>query len=204
MSFFFFRWPITNDVQLPMQHHQLSPSSAMWLRYVILPFALVTHQWSYLLILSLAARLCKQSLSNCYCKRNFKIENEKCTDLRHQYCEYVYLFRLVAMFVCLQVYNKIDQISIEEVDRIAHEPNSVVVRYALVKSHFYCRHFLIMVTSYNGIDKSSWFLHCWYERSTAVIAATDWAKTAKSNKSKWRQREFIPSRFEKCSLGIIT
>lgn len=29
---------------------------------------------------------------------------------------------------CLYVYNKIDQISIEEVDRIAHQPNSVVVR----------------------------------------------------------------------------
>lgn len=30
---------------------------------------------------------------------------------------------------CLYVYNKIDQISIEEVDRIARQPNSVVVRY---------------------------------------------------------------------------
>lgn len=30
---------------------------------------------------------------------------------------------------CLYVYNKIDQISIEEVDRIARKPNSVVVRY---------------------------------------------------------------------------
>jgi ribosome-interacting GTPase 1 len=30
---------------------------------------------------------------------------------------------------CLYVYNKIDQISIEEVDRIAHLPNAVVVRY---------------------------------------------------------------------------
>jgi ribosome-interacting GTPase 1 len=29
---------------------------------------------------------------------------------------------------CLYVYNKIDQISIEEVDRIARQPNSVVVR----------------------------------------------------------------------------
>jgi uncharacterized protein len=29
---------------------------------------------------------------------------------------------------CLYVYNKIDQISIQEVDRIAREPNSVVVR----------------------------------------------------------------------------
>ena len=28
-----------------------------------------------------------------------------------------------------QVYNKIDQISIEEVDKIARQPNSVVVRY---------------------------------------------------------------------------
>ena len=42
-----------------------------------------------------------------------------------------------------------------------------------------------------------------HERSTAVIAATDWAKTAKNNKSKWRQREFIPSWLEKCGLGII-
>lgn len=31
---------------------------------------------------------------------------------------------------CMYVYNKIDQISIEEVDRIARQPNSVVVRYA--------------------------------------------------------------------------
>lgn len=30
---------------------------------------------------------------------------------------------------CLYVYNKIDQISIEEVDRIARQPHSVVVRY---------------------------------------------------------------------------
>lgn len=30
---------------------------------------------------------------------------------------------------CLYVYNKIDQISIEEIDRIARQPNSVVVRY---------------------------------------------------------------------------
>ena len=29
---------------------------------------------------------------------------------------------------CLYVYNKIDQISIEEVDRLARQPNSVVVR----------------------------------------------------------------------------
>lgn len=28
----------------------------------------------------------------------------------------------------LQVYNKVDQISIEEVDRLAHRPNSVVIR----------------------------------------------------------------------------
>lgn len=31
---------------------------------------------------------------------------------------------------CLYVYNKIDQISIEEVDRVARKPNSVVVRWA--------------------------------------------------------------------------
>lgn len=31
---------------------------------------------------------------------------------------------------CIYVYNKIDQISIQEVDRIAREPNSVVVRLA--------------------------------------------------------------------------
>lgn len=30
---------------------------------------------------------------------------------------------------CLYVYNKIDQITIEEVDRIARTPNSIVVRY---------------------------------------------------------------------------
>lgn len=30
---------------------------------------------------------------------------------------------------CLYVYNKIDQVSIEEVDRLARLPNSVVVRY---------------------------------------------------------------------------
>ncbi|KAG7253934.1 hypothetical protein CRUP_031770 [Coryphaenoides rupestris] len=30
---------------------------------------------------------------------------------------------------CLYVYNKVDQISIEEVDRLAHVPNSVVIRY---------------------------------------------------------------------------
>lgn len=29
---------------------------------------------------------------------------------------------------CLYVYNKIDQVSIEEVDRVAHMENSVVVR----------------------------------------------------------------------------
>lgn len=29
---------------------------------------------------------------------------------------------------CLYVYNKIDQVSIEEVDRLAHLPHSVVVR----------------------------------------------------------------------------
>ena len=52
--------------------------------FIILPFAQVTHRWSYLLILSLAT-LFKQSLSNCYCERNFKIENKKCADLRHQY-----------------------------------------------------------------------------------------------------------------------
>ncbi|KAG7245911.1 hypothetical protein CRUP_018869, partial [Coryphaenoides rupestris] len=28
---------------------------------------------------------------------------------------------------CLYVYNKVDQISIEEVDRLAHVPNSVVI-----------------------------------------------------------------------------
>ena len=32
-------------------------------------------------------------------------------------------------FCLLQVYNKIDQVSIEEVDRLARTPNSVVVRY---------------------------------------------------------------------------
>lgn len=31
---------------------------------------------------------------------------------------------------CLYVYNKIDQISMEEVDRIARQPHSVVVRYS--------------------------------------------------------------------------
>ena len=31
-------------------------------------------------------------------------------------------------FVLLQVYNKVDQISIEEVDRLARRPNSVVIR----------------------------------------------------------------------------
>lgn len=31
-------------------------------------------------------------------------------------------------FVLLQVYNKVDQISIEEVDRLARGPNSVVIR----------------------------------------------------------------------------
>lgn len=31
-------------------------------------------------------------------------------------------------FLLLQVYNKVDQISIEEVDRLAHRPNSVVIR----------------------------------------------------------------------------
>lgn len=32
---------------------------------------------------------------------------------------------------CIYVYNKIDQISIQEVDRIARQPNSVVVRSVL-------------------------------------------------------------------------
>lgn len=34
---------------------------------------------------------------------------------------------------CMYVYNKIDQISIEEVNRIARQPNSVVVRYIFLK-----------------------------------------------------------------------
>lgn len=38
---------------------------------------------------------------------------------------------------CLFVYNKIDQVSIEEVDRIARQPNSVVVRYDLFKMVFF-------------------------------------------------------------------
>lgn len=33
---------------------------------------------------------------------------------------------------CLQVYNKVDQISIEEVDRLARQPNSVVIRSAVL------------------------------------------------------------------------
>ena len=40
--------------------------------------------------------------------------------------------------------------------------------------------------------------------TTRVIEVTDWAKTEKSNKSKGRQQEFIPSRIEKCDFGIIT
>ena len=41
--------------------------------------------------------------------------------------------------------------------------------------------------------------------TTAVyLVATDWAKTAKIDKPKRRQWEFIPSRLEKCGLGIIT
>ena len=32
---------------------------------------------------------------------------------------------------CLYVYNKIDQISLEEVDRLARQPHSVVIRYFL-------------------------------------------------------------------------
>lgn len=37
---------------------------------------------------------------------------------------------------CMYVYNKIDQISIEEVDRIARQPNSVVVRYYFNQVNF--------------------------------------------------------------------
>lgn len=44
--------------------------------------------------------------------------------------------------VLFQVYNKVDQISIEEVDRLARRPNSVVIR-----SHFcvWCRCFLFLL-----------------------------------------------------------
>ena len=34
-------------------------------------------------------------------------------------------------FKCIQVYNKIDQVSMEEVDRLARQPNSVVIRYEI-------------------------------------------------------------------------
>ncbi|GFR74179.1 developmentally-regulated GTP-binding protein 2 [Elysia marginata] len=37
---------------------------------------------------------------------------------------------------CLYVYNKIDQISIEEVDRLARQPHTVVVRYSLKLTMF--------------------------------------------------------------------
>lgn len=37
--------------------------------------------------------------------------------------------RFISLDLCfLQVYNKVDQISIEEVDRLARRPNSVVIR----------------------------------------------------------------------------
>ncbi len=37
---------------------------------------------------------------------------------------------------CLYVYNKIDQISIEEVDKLARRPNACVVRYAPNKTKY--------------------------------------------------------------------
>lgn len=37
--------------------------------------------------------------------------------------------------VLFKVYNKIDQISIEEVDRLARQPDSVVVRYMIFLVH---------------------------------------------------------------------
>lgn len=41
------------------------------------------------------------------------------------------------MMIFLQVYNKIDQVSIEEVDRLAHLPNSIVVRLKIFFSFFF-------------------------------------------------------------------
>ena len=46
-----------------------------------------------------------------------------------------------------QVYNKIDQISIEEVDKIARQPNSVVVRY--VEDNFIHRRIYVR-SNYNN------------------------------------------------------
>ena len=43
---------------------------------------------------------------------------------------------------CLYVYNKIDQISLEEVDRLARQPHSVVIRY------FFKNLFLLFVAFY--------------------------------------------------------
>lgn len=37
---------------------------------------------------------------------------------------------------CVYVYNKVDQVSIEEVDRLAHLPHSIVVRYIFIFSYF--------------------------------------------------------------------
>lgn len=49
--------------------------------------------------------------------------------------------------VLLQVYNKVDQISIEEVDRLARRPNSVVIRsdFFVVWQQFF---FLICLCSF--------------------------------------------------------
>lgn len=42
--------------------------------------------------------------------------------------EVVLLFIIIDHLCAAQVYNKVDQISIEEVDRLARKPNSVVIR----------------------------------------------------------------------------
>ena len=33
---------------------------------------------------------------------------------------------------CLYVYNKIDSITLEELDKLAHEPNTVAIRYVII------------------------------------------------------------------------
>jgi len=52
-----------------------------------------------------------------------EIQSDSCSWMR-------ILFISNCMLLCWQVYNKIDQTSIEEVDRLAHEPHSIVVRLA--------------------------------------------------------------------------
>lgn len=38
---------------------------------------------------------------------------------------------------CLYVYNKIDSITLEELDKLAHEPNTLVIRFEIIILQLY-------------------------------------------------------------------